>query len=38
MTRFDIPLYLSRPELAQDRAPADGKVAFRWTFSFEPEW
>jgi hypothetical protein len=36
MTRFDLPLYVTRPELAQDRAPGDDKVAFRWTFSFEP--
>jgi hypothetical protein len=38
MTRFDLPLYVSRSELAQDRAPADDKLAFRWTFSFEPEF
>jgi hypothetical protein len=37
-TRFDLPLYVSRPELAQDLAPADNKFAFRWTFSFEPEF
>ena len=35
-TRFDFPLYVSRPELAQDREPGDDKVEFRWTFSFEP--
>ena len=35
-TRFDVPLYVSRPELAQDRDAGDGKVDFRWTFSFEP--
>ena len=35
-TRFDLPLYVSRPALAQDRAPGDNHVAFRWTFSFEP--
>jgi hypothetical protein len=35
-TRFDVPLYVSRPELAQDRDAGDGKVEFRWTFSFEP--
>jgi hypothetical protein len=35
-TRFDVPLYVSRPELAQDRGPGDDKVEFRWTFSFEP--
>ena len=37
-TRFDLPLYVSRPALAQDRAPGDHHFAFRWTFSFEPEW
>jgi hypothetical protein len=35
-TRFDLPLYVSRPELAQDRSPGDDKFEFRWTFSFEP--
>ena len=35
-TRFDVPLYVSRPELAQDRDPGDGEVEFRWTFSFDP--
>jgi hypothetical protein len=35
-TRFDVPLYVSRPDLAQDRSPGDDDVAFRWTFSFEP--
>jgi hypothetical protein len=34
-TRFDLPLYVSRPELAQDREPGDEEVEFRWTFSFE---
>jgi len=35
-TRFDLPLYVSRPELAQDREPGDDEVELRWTFSFEP--
>jgi hypothetical protein len=35
-TRFDLPLYVSRPELAQDREPGDDELEFRWTFSFEP--
>jgi peptidase M1-like protein len=35
-TRIDFPLYVSRPELAQDRDAADKKVEFRWTFGFEP--
>ena len=30
VTRFDLPLFVSRPELAQDRSPGDDKVAFRW--------
>ncbi|MGZ8391632.1 MAG: M1 family aminopeptidase, partial [Gemmatimonadales bacterium] len=34
-TRLDLPLYVSQPELAQDR-PGDDQVEFRWTFSFEP--
>ena len=35
-TRFDFPLYVSRPELAQDRTSGDNQLDFRWTFSFEP--
>jgi hypothetical protein len=35
-TRFDFPLYVSRPELAQDRGAGDEKLEFRWTFSFQP--
>jgi hypothetical protein len=37
-TRFDVPLYVSRPELAQDRDPGDGHFEFRWVFSFEPSF
>jgi hypothetical protein len=37
VTRFDLPLWVSRPELAQDRSPGDDAFAFRWVFSFEPE-
>lgn len=36
VTRFDLPLWVSRPELAQDRSPGDDEVAFRWVVSFEP--
>ena len=36
VTRFDVPLWVSRPEVAQDRSPGDGEFAFRWVFSFEP--
>ncbi|HEY9015055.1 MAG TPA: hypothetical protein VIM84_08330, partial [Gemmatimonadales bacterium] len=35
VTRFDIPLYVSEPALAQDRNGNDGEFAFRWTFSFQ---
>jgi hypothetical protein len=35
-TRFDFPLYVSRPELAHDRAAGDDPFEFRWTFSFQP--
>jgi hypothetical protein len=35
VTRFDVPLYLSRPEVGQDRGPGDNPVEFRWVFSFE---
>jgi hypothetical protein len=33
-TRFDVPLYVSRPELSVD--PGDNEIDFRWVFSFEP--
>jgi hypothetical protein len=36
VTRFDLPLWVSRPELAQDASPDDDEVAFRWVFSFQP--
>ena len=35
-TRFDLPLYLSKPAVAQDRALGDDPLAFRWVFSFQP--
>jgi hypothetical protein len=35
-TRFDFPLYVSRPELAQDRDAGDDELGFRWVFSFQP--
>ena len=35
VTRFDFPLFVSRPELAQDARAGDEDVAFRWVFSFE---
>jgi hypothetical protein len=38
MTRLDLPLYVSRPELAQDRSPGDDPLEFRWVFSFQPEF
>jgi hypothetical protein len=38
VTRFDLPLWVSRPELAQDAAPDDDELAFRWVFSFQPEF
>jgi hypothetical protein len=36
VTRFDLPLWVSRPGLAQDASPGDRRVAFRWLFSFQP--
>jgi hypothetical protein len=36
VTRFDLPLWVNRPELAQDASPGDDPVAFRWVFSFQP--
>ena len=36
VTRFDLPLWVSRPELAQDASPGDDELAFRWVFSFQP--
>jgi len=37
VTRLDLPLWINRPELAQDRSPGDDEFAFRWVLSFEPE-
>jgi hypothetical protein len=34
VTRFDVPLYVSRPELSV--RPTDNDFDFRWVFSFEP--
>ena len=34
ITRVDFPLYVSRPELAQDTHPGTDRVGFRWQFSF----
>lgn len=34
-TRLDLPLWVSRPELAQDGGPS-APVGFRWAFSFSP--
>ena len=36
VTRFDLPLWVSRPELAQDAEAGDDELAFRWVFSFQP--
>ncbi len=36
VTRFDLPLYVSRPSLAQDQGPGSQHFGFRWSFSFEP--
>ena len=35
VTRFDVPLWVSQPTLAQDTHPAD-QVGFRWLLSFSP--
>ena len=35
VTRFDIPLYLSRPEVAPDASPGDDELGFRWVFGFQ---
>ena len=35
-TRLDLPLWVSRPSLAQDRHPGEEPVGWRWTFSFTP--
>lgn len=36
VTRLDFPIWVNRPELAHDRSPGDGDVAFRWLLSFQP--
>jgi hypothetical protein len=35
-TRFDFPIYLSRPEVAHGAEAGDEDLEFRWTFSFAP--
>jgi len=37
-TRVDLPLYVSRPAVAQDTDPGSDRVGFRWTVSFQPSW
>jgi len=34
--RFDVPLWVSMPGLAQDTGPGDNAFGFRWTFSLAP--
>jgi len=34
--RFDMPLWVSEPALAQDTSPDGNAFGFRWTFSFSP--
>jgi hypothetical protein len=36
VTRIDLPLWFSRPEVAHDRSLGDDELAFRWVFSFQP--
>jgi hypothetical protein len=36
--RFDVPLYLSREDLAIDGQKDEKNVGFRWTFSFTDLW
>jgi hypothetical protein len=38
MTRFDVPVFLSRPEVGQHANVDDEELEFRWTFSFEPSF
>jgi len=38
MTRFDLPLYVSRPALGVDGRHDGEEFRFRWVFSFEPAW
>lgn len=35
-TRFDFPLWVSLPSLAQDTSPGRRRFGFRWSFSFTP--
>lgn len=37
-TRVDLPLYVSRPAVAQDTGPGNDRAGFRWTVSFQPSW
>lgn len=35
-TRFDFPIWVSRPDLAHDDGPGGSALGFRWTLSFVP--
>jgi len=35
-TRWDFPIWISRPQLAQDRRPGLRQSGWRWVFSFSP--
>ena len=37
-TRWDFPLWISRPALAQDRRPGTRQNGYRWVFSFSPSF
>jgi hypothetical protein len=37
-TRFDFPLWISVPRLAQDMHPGTARLGFRWSFSFVPSF
>jgi hypothetical protein len=36
VTRFDMPLWINEPKLAQDTSSGDEPVGFSWVFSFQP--
>jgi hypothetical protein len=38
VTRFDFPIYVSRPDLGVDGSYPGEEFRFRWVFSFQTAW
>jgi hypothetical protein len=38
VTRADFPVFVNRPQFAQDTHPGNQRAGFRWSVSFSPTW